>query len=494
MKPLTVIVPDALLPYNEEIFTSVACSDLVENILVVGRGKVPKKIPGCRVLRVGALASGETLSRILNEVKTKHILLIHSTASRIFVQQNAIERFLQTAEFTGAGIVYSDFREEKNGGDSVVHPLNDYQRGSVRDNFDFGHMMLFSYAELLNALKRYGEIPNVQYAGLYDLRLKLSIDTRIYHIDDPLYSVTITPEPPRGEDLFSYVDPRNQAVQKEMEAVFTSYLKKIGAYLPARRLKQVKSISKKPSLTASVIIPVKNRKSTISDALESALSQETDFPFNVIVVDNHSSDGTTGILNKFTLKYPQLKHIVPSRTDLGIGGCWNEAVQSEACGQFTVQLDSDDLYQDSFTLQRIIHTINEGRYAMVVGSYTLVNERMEEVPPGVVDHREWTAENGHNNALRINGLGAPRAFNTSVIRSIGFPDVSYGEDYAVALRISREFRIGRIYKSLYLCRRWPGNTDAALSIEAINRNDAYKDMLRTDEIEKRKMLVKGFGK
>jgi glycosyltransferase involved in cell wall biosynthesis len=300
-------------------------------------------------------------------------------------------------------------------------------------------------------------------------------------------------EPFCNEKLFEYVDPRNQAVQKEMETVFTEYLKKIGAYLPPHELREIEQTRESFPAEASVVIPVRNRKETIADAVKSALSQETNFPFNVIVVDNHSTDGTTALLSHLPKHYPNLKHIVPKRTDLGIGGCWNEAIHSEACGQYAVQLDSDDLYSSPHTLQKMVDMLRQSRYAMVIGSYALVDFEFREIPPGLIDHREWTDENGHNNALRINGLGAPRAFDTSLMRKIGFLNVSYGEDYAAALTVCREYRIGRIFESLYLCRRWSGNTDAALSLEDANRNDAFKDKIRTEEILARQKMAKSIG-
>jgi glycosyltransferase involved in cell wall biosynthesis len=293
---------------------------------------------------------------------------------------------------------------------------------------------------------------------------------------------------PTGEKIFSYVDPRNVEVQKEMETVFTEYLKTVGAYLPADSLRGIGRSSGTFPVEASVVIPVRNRKNTIEEAVKSALSQETAFPYNVIVVDNHSSDGTTAVLRDRAQQHGAVKHIIPERKDLGIGGCWNEALYSEACGRYAVQLDSDDLYSGTKTLQRIVDMFRQGDYAMVIGSYSLVNFSLERIPPGLIDHREWTDDNGHNNALRINGLGAPRAFDTGLMRTIGFLNVSYGEDYAAALRISREYRIGRIYESLYLCRRWEGNTDAALPIVEVNRNDAFKDKVRTDEILARKKM------
>jgi glycosyltransferase involved in cell wall biosynthesis len=274
-----------------------------------------------------------------------------------------------------------------------------------------------------------------------------------------------------------------------MEAVFTNYLKKIGAYLPPN-FKGVDETHESFPVEASVIIPVRNRRETIAEAVKSALSQHADFPFNVIVVDNHSTDGTTTILSDLVRQYSRLKHIIPVRTDLAIGGCWNEALSAQDCGRYAVQLDSDDLYGGPHTLQKMADMLRQGNYGMVIGSYTLVDSNLKEIPPGLIDHREWTDENGHNNALRINGLGAPRAFNTSLMRKIGFLNVSYGEDYAAALRICREYRVGRIYESLYLCRRWSGNSDAGLGIEATNWNDAFKDKIRTEEIVARQEIAK----
>jgi glycosyltransferase involved in cell wall biosynthesis len=284
-----------------------------------------------------------------------------------------------------------------------------------------------------------------------------------------------------GQKMFDYVDPRNAAYQKEMETVATQHLKNIGAYL-APKFAPAPAFHGNYPVEASVIIPVRNRQNTVADAVKSVLEQKTTFAFNCIVADNHSTDGTTKILADLAAKDARVKHVIPTRTDLGIGGCWNEAVYSTHCGKYAVQLDSDDIYSGPDTLQRMVDTFHAGNYGMVIGSYKLVNMKLEEIPPGLIDHKEWTPENGRNNALRINGLGAPRAFHTGILRQFGFPNTSYGEDYAVALRISREFQIGRIYDSLYLCRRWEGNTDAALSIEKSNRHDYYKDKIRTIEV------------
>ncbi len=461
----------------------------IEDVIIVSPTAVQLDVPKCRVVSTGSLLSQETLGLILNDVPTEYLLFLPNY-NGILLEPGALEKTLNAAESTEAGLVYSDFYDESKQG-RVLHPLNDYQLGSVRDDFDFGAMMLFSTNAIRDALKKYEAIPPVRFAGLYDLRLKVSTDHPIYHIKEPLYSVIETIEPSTSDKHFAYVDPRNEVVQKEMETIFTDYLKRIGAYVPPDRLRKAGEIEKPFPVEASVVIPVRNRKGTIVDAVKSALLQEVDFPFNVIVVDNHSTDGTTAILSNLAKQYSSLNHFVPKRTDLGIGGCWNEALHAEACGRYAVQLDSDDLYSNPYTLQKIVDMLRERNYAMVIGSYTLVNFSLEEIPPGLIDHSEWTDENGHNNALRINGMGAPRAFDTTIMRSIGFLNVSYGEDYAAALRICREYRIGRIYESLYLCRRWPGNTDAALTIEEINRNNAFKDSVRTDEIRARQKMNKG---
>jgi GT2 family glycosyltransferase len=467
-------------------------SDLVERILILCEESVHFKMDKCRILVGGPLTSHKILSLILEDVQTKYLLLFPGT-QEISIKPEALERIQREAESTKAGLVYPDFYEESKYG-KTLHPLNDYQPGSVRDDFDFGAMILFSVSAIRKALKKYGLVPDAKFAGLYDLRLKVSIDHSVYHLGEPLYCLIKAHEPSGSEKIFAYIDSRNEMIQKEMEIVFTDYLKKIKAYLSPHHLKDVGQSLKPFSVEASVVIPVRNRKETIAEAVKTALSQETDFPFNVIVVDNHSTDGTTAVLSDLARQHSNLKHLVPKRTDLGIGGCWNEALRNESCGRYAVQLDSDDLYSSTRTLQKMIDRFHRGNYAMVIGSYTLVDSKLEEIPPGLVDHHEWTDENGHNNALRINGLGAPRAFNTDLMREIGFQNVSYGEDYAAALRISRQYRIGRIYESLYLCRRWSGNTDANLGIEEVNRNNAFKDKIRTIEILARQKMAKGIGR
>jgi hypothetical protein len=491
MRPLTVVSPHQAGPLFEETFISLTSLPTVENALIVNQEPIPLTMAKCR-LHVGPpLCSHETLRLILDRTQTDYLLLLPGIR-QVSIGPETLEKMIEVAHTTGAGLVYSDFFDEKGGG-KTLHPLNDYQPGSVRNDFDFGAMILLSMSAVRHTLKKWEVLPGIQFAGLYDLRLKVSIDHPVYHVRKPLYSVMEEIKPPGSQEMFAYVDPRNESVQKEMERVFTDYLKRVGAYLPCTRLRPFREAGPAAGsfpVEASVVIPVKNRRETISEAVKSALSQETDFPFNLIVVDNHSTDGTTAVLSTLAGRYSNLTHIVPERTDLGIGGCWNEALRAGACGRYVVQLDSDDLYSSRHTLQKMVDVLRREDFAMAIGSYTLVNSGLEEIPPGLIDHREWTEENGHNNALRINGLGAPRAFNTNIMRRIGFLNVSYGEDYAAALRISREYRIGRIYESLYLCRRWEGNTDAALSIEETNRNDAFKDKIRTDEILARQEMIK----
>ena len=435
--------------------------------------------PQCEVRQIPPLSSGKILNHIFAHVTSKYFLLM--TDPSVEVGQFALERMITVAEHTNAGMVYSDYYDVANE-KRVEHPVNDYQLGSIRDGFDFGSLLLFSTVSVKQALKKYGKIANVQFAALYDLRLKVSINHPLFHLPEYLYSRIKTDERASGEKQFDYVNPQQRQVQAEMETVCMQHLKNLGAYLPPKFSKPPKSKIFFP-VEASIIIPVRNRANTIVGAVKSALAQQGDYSFNCIVVDNHSTDSTTTIIKDIASHDTRVKHIIPQRTDLGIGGCWNEAIFSEHCGRYAVQLDSDDLYSRSDTLQNIVDLFRTERYGMIIGSYKLVNSNLQEIPPGIIDHKEWTPNNGRNNALRINGLGAPRAFNTAVLReSGGFPNVSYGEDYAAALTISRRYQIGRIYEPLYLCRRWEGNSDASLSLEHTNRNDAYKDKIRTIEI------------
>ncbi len=485
MKPVTVVIPYSPEPFFEKTLLCLTGSAPVEHVLILSQSRAYFKTDRCRVLVADPLSSYETISLILEGIRTRYLLLLPNV-KHISIESNALEKILKVADFKKTGLLYTDFYDEGKHG-KTLHPLNDYQLGSGRDDFDFGAVILFSVPGIRRSLKKYGLIPELKYSGLYDLRLRVSIDHSVVHLSEPLYTVVGKEEPSGSEKIFTYVDPRNRAVQKEMENVFTDYLKKIGAYLPPT-FKEVKQTRRPFPVEASIIIPVRNRKETISEAVKSALSQETDFTFNIIVVDNHSTDGTTAILSNLGRQSSRLNHIVPKRTDLGIGGCWNEALRNEACGRYAVQLDSDDLYSTNHTLQKMVDVLRQGNFGMVIGSYTLVDSDLKEIPPGLIDHREWTEENGHNNALRINGLGAPRAFKTDLMRKIEFLNVSYGEDYAAALRICRDYRIGRVYENLYFCRRWAGNTDAGLSLREVNQHDAFKDKIRTIEILARRKM------
>lgn len=424
------------------------------------------------------LMSARSLRNLAREADGDYVLLC-SSAVDVQLGPGALLRFTQVADMTGADMVYSD---------AFGHPLIDCQEGALRDDFDFGQAILFRTSSLKEAADLVR--PELEFAAMYALRLAMK---RIVHINEPLYTARELDTRRSGEKQFDYVDPRNRSVQIEMETVCTDYLKTIGAYLPPSFKEPDLSLDPAmggcpettPGVTATVVIPVLNRVKTVGDAVASALSQETDFPFNVIVVDNHSTDGTAELLDSMAAKDSRLIHVVPLRHDLGIGGCWNEAVNHPECGLYAVQLDSDDVYSGPDTLTKVVSAFREQKCAMVIGAYQMTDVNMQPIPPGVIDHREWTDGNGRNNALRVNGLGAPRAFYVPLLRQIGFPNTSYGEDYAVGLRICREYRIGRIWDVLYNCRRWDGNSDAALSQDKINRNNLYKDRIRTWELQAR---------
>lgn len=398
--------------------------------------------------------------------------ILYLTERKVTFQDGAFARLEEIALTSGADLVYSDYTENRIDGSSVPHPLAPYQKGSVRSDFDFGHAVLVKREV---AAKFRAKFDSFEF---YSLRLRME---KIVHVQEYLYLAEESDLRASGQKQFDYVSPGNAAAQKKYEEIFTGYLRELGALVGPK----FKTAPVPENVSATVVIPVKNRRSTIMDAVGSALSQKTDFPFNVIVVDNHSDDGTTELLNELAKKDSRLVHVVPKALDLGIGGCWNEAVNHPECGPYCVQLDSDDMYSSESTLQTIINKFKKTGAAMVIGSYTMTDFNLNPIPPGVIDHKEWTAANGANNALRINGLGAPRAFNTTIVRSIGFPNVSYGEDYAVALAISREWLIERVWESVYCCRRWEGNSDAALSQAKVNANNAYKDALRTDELNAR---------
>ena len=426
----------------------------------------------------------ETIRRIAAESKADYAL-VYTKTTTLELGYMALERLLQIAQDTNAGLVYADHYQVKSG-ELVKAPVIDYQKGSLRDDFDFGSVLFFDAAALKESVQRMTE--SYQHAGLYDLRLKLSQRYALVHANEYLYSEVEEDNRKSGEKQFDYVDPRNRDRQIEMEKACTQHLKEIGGYLEPH-FEDIDFNQGEFEVEASVIIPVRNRAATIGAAIESVLKQQTKFKFNLIVIDNHSTDGTTEAIDAFKAD-GRVIHLVPERNDLGIGGCWNYGVNAAHCGKFAVQLDSDDLYKDEHTLQTIVDAFYEQKCAMVIGSYMMTDFDLNELPPGIIDHKEWTPDNGRNNALRINGLGAPRAFYTPVLRSIGLPNTSYGEDYAMGLNISRHYQIGRIYDVLYLCRRWGGNSDAALSIEKVNANNLYKDRIRTWELEARIALNK----
>ena len=457
-------------------------STLVNKIFLLSSSPNVAAISGCEIISVNNLTSSDTINKIAQKSDTD-FSLIYTKYTNLKLGQYALERFCKIASDTQAGMVYSDCYQIIDG-ISVALPTNDYQFGSIRDDFNFGSVLFFNASTLKKAVK---EITiTYPYAGLYNLRLKVSQQAELIHINEFLYSEIENDTRKSGEKQFDYVDPKNHDVQIDMEIACTDHLKKIGVYL-APKFNEIDFVEDKNfEFEASVIIPVKNRKKTLEGAIISVLNQKTTFKFNLIIIDNHSTDGTSELIKNFAKKDKRVIHVIPQRNDLGIGGCWNAGVDRPECGKFAVQLDSDDVYQDENTLQKIVNAFYEQKCAMVVGSYTMTNVDLEVIPPGLIDHKEWTPENGRNNALRINGLGAPRAFYTPLLREIKVPNTSYGEDYALGLRFSREYQIGRIYESVYFCRRWEGNSDAALDIAKVNANNAYKDKIRTIEMMARK--------
>ena len=443
-------------------------------------------LEGCTFVITDRLESSNTIVSIAENTDADYVMICtrHTT---IGWGNNTLERFLRVADDTDAVMVYADHYKMVEG-KMEKHPVIDYQSGSLRDDFDFGSLWCIKAQALADYIAQ-PDREEYQFAALYDLRLYLSRVGEIFHLNEFLYSEAELDTRKSGEKQFDYVNPRNREVQIEMEKACTQHLGKVGALIDTTFYRQPDFGEQDFEYEASVIIPVFNREKTVADAVKSALEQKANFKFNVIVVNNHSTDRTGEILDE--LKADNLIQIVPERTDLGIGGCWNEAINSSFCGKFAVQLDSDDLYSSPKTLQKIVDAFYKQKAAMIIGSYRMCDFDLNTLPPGLIDHKEWTDENGCNNALRINGLGAPRAFFTPLVRQIQFPNTSYGEDYALGLAFSRRYRIGRIYDELYLCRRWGGNSDAALSVEKVNANNLYKDRLRTMELKARQHLLQG---
>ncbi len=451
---------------------------LVKTIYLLQKEEGEGSVEGCEVIKIDGLTSSKTIKKIAEHADADYVLL-YTKYDRLKFGVYALDRFVKIAEDTQAGMLYAD---HYNGDepDRTKAPVIDYQMGSLRDDFDFGSVLFFcaeAFKKAASMMKA-----DYQHAGLYDLRLKLSQFADLEHINEFLYSDIELDTRKSGEKMFDYVDPRNRGRQIEMEQAVTEHLKEIGGYL-APEFKHIEFGEDKFAVEASVIIPVRTRERTIADAIESALMQKTDFPFNVIIIDNCSTDRTTEIIREKFGNNPQVIHLITG--DIGVGGCWNVAAHHEKVGKFCVQLDSDDVYADENTLSTMVKAFYEQNCAMVVGSYTLTDINKNIIPPGLVDHKEWTPDNGRNNALRINGLGAPRAFYTQLIRSVKLPAVIYGEVYALGVNMSRTYQIGRVYTSVYLCRRWDDNSDAALDVEKMNRNNTYKDRIRTWELKAR---------
>ena len=486
---IDLFLPFEALEKGEETLLELHENKTVQhiNLLVSSDFASQHQVPeGCTFVVIDRMESSNTVMSIAENTDADYLLLCTRMTS-VRWGLYALERFLRTADDTGAVMVYSDHYSLEEGA-LTKHPAIDYQAGSLRDDFDFGSLWFIKSQALLDYVAQTDRV-DYQYAGLYDLRLYLSRKGEIFHLNEYLYTEAELDTRKSGEKQFDYVNPRNREVQIEMERACTAHLEKVGAIVDTNFYRQSDFDEQDFACEASVVIPVFNREKTIADAVKSALSQKTNFPYNVIVVNNHSTDSTGEILD--SIDDERLIQIVPGRTDLGIGGCWNVAVNSDHCGKFAVQLDSDDLYSSPKTLQKIVDAFHEQKAAMIIGSYRMCDFDLNTLPPGLIDHKEWTEDNGCNNSLRINGLGAPRAFFTPLVRQIQFPNTSYGEDYALGLAFSRRYRIGRIYDELYLCRRWGGNSDAALSVERVNANNLYKDRLRTMELKARQQMLQG---
>lgn len=474
MKPIV----DCFFAYTDQaagqkLVDQFRASPLVNQVYVLAKTQV--QLNNCEFVQAEEFDSCSTIRQIAKLLQADFAVLILGD-SAVEMGQGAIDRLVQVAGYTDAPMVYADYMELKRE-QLIPHPVNDYQMGSIRDDFNFGPVRFYR-AEVLKAF-RYENYEMLKYAGGYALRLRASRMGDLVRIPEFLFTKHETDSRSTGEKQFDYVKTAARELQLEMEQVCTTHLRDIGALLVAPFPET--NLTEYFATEASIIIPVRNRVKTIRDAIVSALIQKTAFRFNVIIVDNYSTDGTTEIIQSYAGQ-GKLVHIIPERKDMGIGGCWNEAIFHPECGKFAVQLDSDDLYENENTLQTIVDKFYEDNCAMVIGSYRMTDFNLKELPAGVIDHREWTDDNGPNNALRINGLGAPRAFYTPVLREIRVPNVCYGEDYALGLAISGKYKIGRVYQSVYLCRRWEDNTDAALDITKLNANNFYKDRIRTFEI------------
>ena len=481
---INCFVPFASLDQVTPTVEALKASPLVTKIYLLATDQEAKSVLGCDLIHVDSLNSSATMKKIA-EAADCDLILLYTKFDTLVPGYLALERLARLAADSKAGMLYADSYTVVDGVKSNA-PVIDYQFGSLRDDFNFGSMLIFNTVDFKKAAS--GITADYKAAGLYDLRLRLSRIAPIVHVNEYLYTDIAAPRQETGEAIFSYVDPKNRGVQIEMEAACTDHLKAIGGYL-APKFDTIEFDKGDFEYEASVIIPVRNRVRTIRDAIRSVLGQKTDFPFNLIIIDNHSTDGTSEAIEEFAGD-PRVIHIIPERDDLGIGGCWNVGVNHPKCGKFAVQLDSDDVYADENTLAKMVGAFYEQNCGIVVGTYMLTDVDMNMIPPGVIDHKEWTPENGRNNALRINGLGAPRAFYTPMLREVHVPNTSYGEDYALGLAFSRHNQIGRVYDVVYLCRRWDDNSDHALDIVKTNNNNLYKDRIRTWELQARCAMEK----
>ena len=484
MKTINCFIPFSSQAQVSETVKGLRACEHVKSIYLLATEKNQEAVEGCELLPVTSLNASATLHAIADRSDADYTLL-YTKYTTLELGYFALERMVRIADDSQAGMAYADSYHVTDGKQEKA-PVIDYQYGSLRDDFNFGSLLLFNAAAFREAASRM--TTDFQFAGLYDLRLKLSQKASLVHINEYLYSEVENDNRKSGEKIFDYVDPKNRGVQIEMEAACTEHLKAIGGYLEPR-FEKIAFDEGNFEYEASVIIPVRNRVRTIADAIESVLKQQTNFKFNLIIIDNHSTDGTTEAIDRFAAD-ERVVHLIPERNDLGIGGCWNLGVHHPKCGKFAVQLDSDDVYKDEYTLQTMVNAFYEQNCGMVVGTYMMTDFHMNMIAPGIIDHKEWTPENGRNNALRINGLGAPRAFYTPLLRKVKVPNTSYGEDYALGLNISRRYQIGRVYNVVYLCRRWDDNSDASLSIEKMNANNLYKDRIRTWELQARVAMNK----
>ena len=484
MKKISCFVPYAGKEQVEKTIQGLQATGLVKDIYLLTTNAELEALEGCQCILVDNPFSSKAIKAVADAANGDYTML-YTKETTLELGMFALERMIHLADDSAAGMVYADHYQITDGKQANA-PVIDYQFGSLRDDFNFGSVLLFNTEMLKEAASRMKA--DYTFAGLYDLRLKLSQKADLMHINEYLYSEVENDTRKSGEKIFDYVDPRNRNRQIEMEQACTEHLKEIGGYLEPK-FESIEFSAGNFEYEASVIIPVRNRIRTIRDAIKSVLSQKTDFKFNLIVIDNHSTDGTSEAIDEFK-DDERLIHIIPERKDLGIGGCWNMGVHHPKCGKFAVQLDSDDVYKDENTLTTMVNAFYEQNCAMVVGTYMMTDFNMNMIAPGIIDHKEWTPDNGRNNALRINGLGAPRAFYTPVLREVKVPNTSYGEDYALGLNFSRKYQIGRVYDVVYLCRRWDDNSDASLDIVKMNGHNLYKDRIRTWELQARIALNK----